>query len=68
MKTRGQRLYEHECPKHVTVVLLSDTFRRNPFQVLNPEFHPDWRFLSDRCQDEYERRAEFHSMFSGEKL
>lgn len=66
MKTKGQRLYEHENPKFVTVVLYSDTFRQNPFTVPNPEEPVDWKFLTAACRETYERRAVGHNLFSGD--
>lgn len=67
-KTKGQRLYEYLHPKHIKVVRYDDVFRTAPFEVPNPNHVVDWKFLTQKCRDNYERLASGHHIFSGESV
>jgi len=67
--TLGQMLYEHEHPTHIRVVPVGQVAFATVDDVIlvpNPMHQAPWRLLTERCRQEYERRAVGHNFFSPE--
>lgn len=69
-KTDGQRLYEHENPAMIRVIPVGRRAFATEADVLtvrNPAEPTPWRFLTARCQQQWEDRAIGHNLFSAEE-
>lgn len=67
MKTKGQQLYEIQCPKTIRVIPAGRAFSSadDVIVVPNPVHHPDWKFLTADCKAKWESYAVGHNLVSG---
>ena len=64
-KTKGQQLYEIECPTHIRVVLASKAkfaTADDVFLVQNPVHHAPWHLITENARQKWERYAEGHHL------
>jgi hypothetical protein len=70
MKSPGQRLYEFKCPAQIRVVpasCLPFATAGDALWVDNPVHQAPWHLLTQDCRASWERTAEGHSLFTGER-